>query len=509
MSHIATGIATPAGVWLRAKRVRPAALLLLVAFLLTLQMLVAAIARADTATFEPVADAYVSDDQPDANFGTASELRIKSSNPVQHTYLRFDVALPDGAEIQGATLRLYTSVAMSTRGFDIYGVASDSWDEGTITDANAPAFGAPLAWSGAWTTEGYRELSLPASSLATGLNSFGVGNESSYYKPFGSRESNNPPQLVVDYTTATPAPSPTPDGTPTPTPDPSGGDDPTVAAAGDIACDPASSNYNAGSGTASSCHQKYTSDLLVGRDLAGVLPLGDTQYEQGTLAAFKTSFDPTWGREKNIMHPAVGNHEYQTPGAAGYFDYFNGVGAASGPAGARNKGYYSFDIGAWHLIALNSNCSEVGGCGSGSPQETWLKDDLAHHANKCTLAYWHHPRFSSGAHGTNAAMQTVWNDLQDAGADVVLTGHDHDYERFAPQTATGVADAVNGIREFVVGTGGKSHYSFAATPAPNSEMRSSDTYGVLMLTLHATGYDWQFVPEAGKAFTDRGSDACH
>jgi hypothetical protein len=283
--------------------------------------------------------------------------------------------------------------------------------------------------------------------------------------------------------------------------------DPVIAAAGDIACDPADGNFNGGNGTANACHQRHTSDLLVGAGLAKVLTLGDNQYEDSAFAKYLTSFDPTWGRVKSLIAPALGNHEYHLSGAVGYFDYFNGAGNTFGPAGDRTKGYYSFDVGSWHLIALNSNCSKVS-CATGSPQEQWLRGDLAAHQNTCTLAYWHHPRFSSGNHGNNSSVQPLWQALYDAGADVVLNGHDHDYERFAPQNATGGADAANGIREFVVGTGGKNHYSFN-TPLPNSEVRNSDTYGVLKLTLHPSGYDWRFQAEAGKTFSDSGAGACH
>jgi acid phosphatase type 7 len=284
--------------------------------------------------------------------------------------------------------------------------------------------------------------------------------------------------------------------------------DPVIAAAGDIACDPLSSSFNNGLGTSSSCRQKYTSDLLVGAGLTAVFTLGDTQYEDGTLAQFQQSYDPSWGRVKAITYPVVGNHEYQTPNASGYFDYFNGVGVQIGRAGDRRKGYYSFNIGAWHVVALNSNCSQVGGCGAGSPQEAWLRQDLAANPASCTLAYWHHPRFSSGEHGDHPAMQPIWQALYDANADLTLAGHDHGYERFAPQTAAGVADGARGLRGFVVGTGGKSHYPFT-TVRPNSELREANTYGVLKLELHAQSYDWRFVPEAGKTFADSGSAACH
>jgi hypothetical protein len=247
---------------------------------------------------------------------------------------------------------------------------------------------------------------------------------------------------------------------------------------------------------------RATSDLLVGRDLAAVLTLGDTQYEDATAAKFLASYDPTWGRVKGITRPVVGNHDYLTAGAAAYYAYF---GAAAGdPA----KGYYSFDVGSWHVIVLNSNCGAVGGCGAGSPQEQWLVADLAENPDRCLLAAWHHPRFSSGPHGNDATTDAFWRALHAAGADVILTGHDHVYERFTPQDPDGHADLSRGIRQFVVGTGGKNLTSFPVIRA-NSEARSAAAFGVLELTLRPTGYDWRFRPAAGSAFTDFGSAACH
>jgi hypothetical protein len=278
---------------------------------------------------------------------------------------------------------------------------------------------------------------------------------------------------------------------------------PVVAAAGDIACDPADPAYNGGDGTATACRMKATSDLLLGGGWSAVLLLGDNQYEDGALARYQASYDPTWGRVKGLTFPAPGNHEYGTAGAAGYFAYF---GAAAGdPA----RGYYSFDLGAWHFVVLNSNCAAVGGCGPGSAQEQWLAADLAAHPGRCTLAYWHHPRFSSGQHGDDPTTQTFWSDLYGAGADVVLSGHDHIYERFAPQDPAGNADPGRGLRQFVVGTGGRNQTPFA-TVRPNSAARSSGVFGVLALTLYPNGYDWRFVPAAGGgSFADAGTGLCH
>ena len=281
----------------------------------------------------------------------------------------------------------------------------------------------------------------------------------------------------------------------------SGRADPVIAAAGDIAC--ASSIP-----TDATCHQQATSDLLVAMNPSAVLDLGDNQYEKGALRAFQTYYDPTWGRLFSVTHPAAGNHEYQTPGATGYFEYFGSL------AGDPDKGYYSLAIGTWHVIVLNSNCTQLpsgtgaDGCDEGSPQNDWLELDLAANTAMCTMAIWHHPRFSSGTHGNALTVGAFWDDLYAFGADVVLNGHDHDYERFAPQDPNGAFNPASGIREFVVGTGGRSHDPWGPFQ-PNSQKRNRVTFGVLKLVLHPTSYNWQFVPEAGQTFTDSGKTSCH
>jgi acid phosphatase type 7 len=270
------------------------------------------------------------------------------------------------------------------------------------------------------------------------------------------------------------------------------GADPTVAAAGDIAC--ASTTP-----TATQCRQQATADLL--SDATAVLPLGDNQYDNGTLAEYQGSYALSWGRYFGKTFPVIGNHEYAVSAdATGYFDYFGSL------AGPRPQGWYSYNLGAWHLIALNANCSKIGGCDSASPQYKWLQADLAANPTKCTLAYWHQPLFGTG--GGTSSVKPFWSLLYPAHADIVLNGHQHHYERFAPQTPSGTANA-GGIREFVVGTGGKSHSGFGTTtPSATSQVRDSTTFGVLKLTLHATSYDWRFVPEVGKTFTDSGSGSC-
>jgi len=269
---------------------------------------------------------------------------------------------------------------------------------------------------------------------------------------------------------------------------------PTLVAAGDVACAPGEAR------TRDACHQLDTAALIGRLDPDAVAALGDLQYEAGSLADFQGSFDKTWGTFIDRMHPAIGNHEYGTPGAAGYFAYF---GARAGRPG---EGWYSYELGSWHVVSLNANCDIVG-CGPGSPQQRWLRADLATHPRRCTLAYWHQPRFSSGLHGSDDALIPLWRTLQAGGADVALSGHDHDYERFAPQTADGRLDRVHGVVQFVVGTGGKSHYPVLLA-GRNSRAHAS-AFGVLRLTLGRGAYAWRFVAEPGVGYRDAGAARCH
>lgn len=293
-----------------------------------------------------------------------------------------------------------------------------------------------------------------------------------------------------------PTPSPTP--TPGPTPDP----DPIVAAAGDIAC---------GTGTPRGvpCRQMDTSELLVGIRPSAVLALGDNQYENGEFQDYMRFYDQSWGRLKPITRPAPGNHEYQSTGARGYFDYFAGAGrVGSAVTGNRGEGWYSFDVGTWHVISLNSNCSDIGGCGANSRQVSWLRGDLQANRVPCTLAFWHHPRFGSGQSRDNRVYQPFWEALYELGADVVLVGHDHSYERFAPMNPQGQLDRARGIRQFVVGTGGHSFQPFGDA-LPNSEVRNNNTFGVIKMRLRPGSYEWAFQPVPGGTFSDSGSDTCH
>jgi acid phosphatase type 7 len=236
---------------------------------------------------------------------------------------------------------------------------------------------------------------------------------------------------------------------------------------------------------------------LVKDSLGTVLALGDLAAPRGSAKSFQKCYEPSWGWFKWRTRPVPGNREYYTEGAAGYFDYFGEA------AGDPDKGYYSFDEGSWHLVALNSNCEQIGGCGTSSPQLRWLKADLAANQDKrCTLAYMHHARF-------NPRVKPLWKALYEAGADIVLSANAHNYQRFAPQDPGGKEDPEGGIREFVVGTGGDKDLDPLADPRPNSEVHNDETYGVLKLTLHPEGYEWRFVPVEGETFSDSESARCH
>jgi len=258
-----------------------------------------------------------------------------------------------------------------------------------------------------------------------------------------------------------------------------------------------------GAGDIASCGSsgdEATAALLDG--IAGtVFTTGDNVYGGTGLAQYQSCYGPSWGRHLERTRPTPGNHDYDAPGAPGYYAYFGSS------AGDPTKGYYSYDLGGWHVVVLNSNCAAVGGCGGGSAQEQWLRQDLTASSAACTVALWHHPRYSVGVHGDSAATQALWQAAYDHGVDLVLTGHDHSYQRFLPLDAAGRPDAALGITSIVVGTGGASHYD--TSPGPNTVISNGATYGVLKLTLYPTGLNWDFVPQAGATFTDSGSLGCH
>jgi calcineurin-like phosphoesterase family protein len=424
-----------------------------------------------TSTLTPDADTRVLEAAPTTNYGSSGWLRVDGGgHPQVQTYLRFTVSgLP---AVQRATLRLYAYTG-STDGPAVFGT-STSWIEGAITWNNRPAPSTAVADKGAIAANTWVEYDVTSYVSGSGSFGFALVATSQDAVEFYSRESSQTtlrPQLVVEGTTG-------------------GSGDVVVAAAGDIA-------------SCSSNGDESTARLLDTIAPTKVLALGDTAYPDGTAADFSNCYAPTWGRHKAKTSPSVGNHEYHVPAAAGYFGYF---GAAAGdPA----KGYYAFDLGAWRLYALNSNCGQVA-CAAGSAQEQWLRADLAANPRSCIAAFMHHPRFASGPSGArrnNTSMAALYQAFYAASGDLWLVGHNHYYERLTHLSPTGAIDTARGIRNFVVGTGGSGHGSFGS-PITGSEVRNSSTFGVLRLTLRAGGYDWRFVPISGQTFTDSGSDTC-
>ncbi|MBP2337660.1 hypothetical protein JOF41_003838 [Saccharothrix coeruleofusca] len=430
-------------------------------------------AAAATTTFTATADAFVDSSAAATNHGTSGQLGVDGS-PVKRLFLKFTVSGLPGA-VSGAKLRVHTddvADAHSGAGGTFRATTDTTWSETGVTWNDQPAIdGTALGELGAVSRNAWHELDVTSYVTGNGTYSIGVTSTSTDGADYDSRETGaTAPQLVVTTgtTTTTPAPSA----------------DPVLVGVGDIS--------DSGSG------DSVTADLL--DDIPGtVFTLGDNVYDSGTRSEFSSYYEPTWGRHKARTRPSPGNHDYNTSGASGYYDYF---GAQAGPSG---RGYYSYDLGDWHVISLNSNIS----MSAGSPQERWLRADLAASTKRCTVAYWHHPLFTSGAnHSPSTATRPLFQALYDYNADVVLTGHNHQYERFAPQNPNGGLDTARGIRSFVAGMGGAGHYRFG-TIKPNSEARNSDTYGVLKLTLHSDSYDWQFVPEAGRSYSDSGTTACH
>ena len=475
--------------------------------------------------FNPVADTYVQADLPTSNFGSAPQMVVDNS-PIRNVLLKFNVLGIGARSVLSAKLRLYC-VDPSPFGGEFHRVADASWSEGAINWNNAPAADLnSIATLGKVVASTWYEVDvtfLVSGDGTLSLKALSTSTDGAYYS---SREGTAgfSPQLVITTSGSTSTVTPTNISTPTSTTtsiptagqtatqtltpvitptasptSPTTGSDPVIMAAGDFICDSLTTSSSA-------CQQMAASQVVVDQRPEAALILGDVCHTPSTNC-FDNYFAPSWGRLFSIAHPITGNHEYLVAGAIYYFDYWNGVGNVDGRAGNRSQGYYSYDIGPWHIIALNSQCSQAGGCNAGSPQYIWLQQDLQSHTNICTLAYYHIPVFSSGGRA-NANMKQIYTLLYNNNVEVVLNGHDHIYERFAPQDSNGLADPLRGIREFIVGTGGANHTSIA-TIQSNSEVRNTDTFGALKLTLHPNGYDWQFIPVAGKTFTDSGTAVCH
>lgn len=444
--------------------------------------------------FNPIADSYVSSGSPATNYGSQTQLRGDGS-PVLRSYLRFNVQGLNGT-VTRARLRLFANNA-STGGYEIRRVSNNTWGELTITYSNSPAVGSVLDTSGSFNSGVWTTVDVTAYITGNGTYSLGLTVPNSAAISFASREvGNNAPQLTVETQggptatasatrtatststpTATVTPSPTTTDTPTSAPTSSGSV--VLVGAGDIA-------------HCSRSQDEQTAQLL--DNIPGtVFTAGDNAYVDGTYTQYLNCYEPNWGRHKSRTKPSPGNHDYLTSGAAGYFQYFNNI-----------PSYYAYDLGAWRIYSLNSEIS----VSATSAQVTWLQNDLAANPRQCVLAYWHRARWSSGSnHGDNSSMQPLWQILYDAGAELVIVGHEHHYERFAEMNASG-AVVSQGLREIVAGTGGAALYPFGA-PKAASQVRNNTAYGVLKLTLHSSSYDWQFVPAGTATFTDSGSTNCH
>lgn len=427
-------------------------------------------AHAATLTFTPSADTRVQDNTPTTNYGTSTVLGVDASE-IQRSFLKFSLS-GITEPIQSVKLRLHVddvAGAESSNGGTWKLMSNTSWSETAVTWNNQPAIdGTTLGTLGTVARNTWVEIDLTGKITGNGTYSLGGTSTSTNGADYDSRETTLDPQIVV--TTGT-------------TPPPSG--DPVLVGAGDIA--------SSGSGDSA------TAALINNLPNATVFTLGDNVYSNGTATEFTNYYDPTWGAFKSRTRPAPGNHDYNTSGATGYYNYF---GTQAGPSG---RGYYSYDLGNWHIVSLNSEVSMA----AGSAQETWLRQDLAASSKPCTAAYWHKPLFTSASnHAPETATRPLFQALYDNDAEIVMAGHNHNYERFAPMNPQGGLDNTNGIQSFVAGMGGVGFYGFG-TIQPNSLARNNDTFGVLKLTLHSNSWDWAFVPQAGKTYNDSGTGTCH
>jgi hypothetical protein len=423
-------------------------------------------------------DTTVNSSTPIDVLGSGELLQTEQEeDDIIHTLIRFEVSgLPTDAVIAGAVLRLTVLDESSVPG-EVSRVGG-TWTEAETTWETAPPIGAPISPLPGGMEGAVLDIDVTSVVTGPGVFDFYLTTSSSDGMDFAAREAPaGGPTLVIRLGD---------EG------DASGAAEGTVlVGAGDIAA----CNSQGDEATAA-----VLVEVVSGAEQAVVFTAGDNAYPSGSERNFLDCYDPSWGAFKDITRPALGSREYRTAGAGGHFDYF-GV-----PPGERDKGYYSYDLAGWHIVVLNSNCDQIGGCEAGSAQEIWLREDLAASSAVCTLAYWHHPLFSSGSDGGVPDVLPLFQALYDADAEVVINGDDHFYERFAPQDPAGEEED-EGIRQFIVGTGGSSLSSFGAG-APNSEVRFSEAFGVLALTLLPDGYEWAFMSVAGSDFNDPGTGTC-
>ena len=425
-------------------------------------------------TFTAEADAHIIQDSPVENHGASTDLQADGdSDAAQIPYIRFNVSGIDDP-VQNVKLRVFSTegsgdgpaVHFADSNWMESGVNAITWN-GQPTLLSGPMEDKEAVPDGSWV-----EYNVTAAVTGDGIYTFALVADSEEEAAFSSREGAEAPQLIV--TTGLTAPTPTPN----PVSRVSSGET-ILVGAGDIA-------------TCDRDEDEFTAQLL--DSIPGtVFTTGDNAYVNGSYSEYISCYDPSWGRHKSRTKPSPGNHEYNTSGAAGYFQYFNNI-----------PSYYAYDLGSWRIYALNSEID----VSASSAQVKWLEEDLAANPSQCVLAYWHTPRWSSGAkNGSRADMQTLWQILYDAGAELVINGHEHNYERFAEMDESG-AEVTQGLREIVAGTGGAGLYDFG-TPLAASQVRNNTSYGVLKLTLHSTSYDWGFISIPGSTFTDSGSDTCH
>ena len=454
-------------------------------------------ASASTITLNPVADSYVQSDLPTANFGTVTSVKVDGS-PVTTSYLKFDVQGLAAAPGK-ATLRVFKSLSTTTA-ITLRPVADTTWSESGINYVNKPApGGTPITPPGPWGTDVWLTYDVTSLVKGNGLVSFALDTASSTSKSLPSREaSTNKPELVLETATERPH-------RPSRSPSPSGATLPAAQRRLTTTAVPGRDRLS----------YAETSDLVRGINPQQVFALGDLQYNSGSTVDFGISYQNSWGRFQDITRPVVGNHEYGTSGAGGYFGYFGSAATPSNRAARRAVGYYGFNVpvGAskWHVVVINSECTRINagiGCAKDSPQYKWLVNDLALPDNRtlCTAVLSHRPRWSSNSFASPDIQPLV--DVMSANkVDLLLTGHAHSYERFAPQNAAGQSDPA-GIREIIVGTGGRDSQGFGTVVA-NSVVRKNHIFGVMKLSLTATGYSYEFVPDPTTPFSDSGSGSCN
>jgi hypothetical protein len=423
-----------------------------------------------------IEDTMVDSEEPEVVHGVNPVLEVElDGSDVRRALIGFEVTgVPEGATITSATLSLAVVDAAEEGG--LISLVDGPWTEAETSWATAPPLGAQIAPLVATISGALVEIDVTTAVAGNGRVDFYLSTDSESGFDIASRENpQTPPTLIVSLAAAEEA---APENAAV------------LVGAGDIAsCDSEGDEATA----------LLLDQVVAEASEAVVFTAGDNAYEDGSAGSFANCYEPSWGRHKAITRPAVGSREYRTPGASAYFEYF---GAA---AGNPEEGWYSYNLGGWHVVVINSNCNVVD-CEEGTPQEQWLREDLAAHSAACTLGYWHQPVFSSRSGGTNPEMLPIFQAFYDADADVIINGNDHFYERFLPQDPEGHEDD-DGVTQFTVGTGGRSLDEFEG-PSPNSGLRFNEAFGVLALTLFPGGYQWEFVTTPGTQFTDVGTANC-